>query len=66
MLVCVVVFMVMSVSLLLSIRCRWAEAMSNQGSGGAYEISQRMTAMVSRYIIMTDLHINIVQPCINI
>jgi hypothetical protein len=27
--------------------CRWAEAMAAQGSGGAYEISQRMTAMVS-------------------
>ena len=25
---------------------RWAEAMSQQGSGGAYEISQRMTALV--------------------
>ncbi|CAL8470018.1 g9560 [Coccomyxa elongata] len=25
---------------------KWAEAMANQGSGGAYEISQRMTAMV--------------------
>ena len=25
---------------------KWAEAMSAQGSGGAYEISQRMTAMV--------------------
>ena len=25
---------------------RWAEAMAAQGSGGAYEISQRMTAMV--------------------
>jgi len=25
---------------------RWAEAMSAQGSGGAFEISQRMTAMV--------------------
>jgi len=25
---------------------RWAAAMSSQGSGGAYEISQRMTAMV--------------------
>eukprot|EP00899_Mesostigma_viride_P018142 jgi/Mesvir1/26329/Mv22508-RA.1 len=25
---------------------RWAEAMANQGSGGAFEISQRMTAMV--------------------
>lgn len=27
--------------------CRWAEAMAAQGSGGAFEISQRMTAMVS-------------------
>lgn len=26
---------------------RWAKAMAAQGSGGAYEISQRMTAMVS-------------------
>ena len=26
--------------------CRWAEAMAAQGSGGAFEISQRMTAMV--------------------
>ncbi|MEM9220154.1 MAG: magnesium chelatase subunit H [Cyanobacteria bacterium P01_F01_bin.150] len=25
---------------------KWAEAMSNQGSGGAYEISQRMTALI--------------------
>ena len=25
---------------------RWAEAMADQGSGGAYEISQRMTALV--------------------
>ena len=25
---------------------RWADAMANQGSGGAYEISQRMTALV--------------------
>ncbi|CAM9969609.1 unnamed protein product, partial [Discosporangium mesarthrocarpum] len=25
---------------------KWAEAMSKQGSGGAYEISQRMTAMI--------------------
>ena len=25
---------------------KWAEAMANQGSGGAYEISQRMTALV--------------------
>ncbi|KAK9915657.1 hypothetical protein WJX75_002261 [Coccomyxa subellipsoidea] len=25
---------------------KWAEAMANQGSGGAFEISQRMTAMV--------------------
>lgn len=25
---------------------RWAEAMADQGSGGAYEISQRMTAML--------------------
>jgi magnesium chelatase subunit H len=25
---------------------KWAEAMSSQGSGGAYEISQRMTALV--------------------
>ncbi|CAM9309741.1 unnamed protein product [Ectocarpus sp. 4 AP-2014] len=25
---------------------KWAEAMSNQGSGGAYEISQRMTALM--------------------
>jgi len=25
---------------------KWANAMANQGSGGAYEISQRMTAMV--------------------
>ncbi|GAB4198386.1 MAG: magnesium chelatase subunit H [Coleofasciculaceae cyanobacterium] len=25
---------------------RWAEAMANQGSGGAYEISQRMTALI--------------------
>lgn len=25
---------------------RWAEAMAEQGSGGAYEISQRMTAMI--------------------
>jgi hypothetical protein len=25
---------------------RWAEAMASQGSGGAYEISQRMTALV--------------------
>lgn len=25
---------------------KWAEAMANQGSGGAYEISQRMTAAV--------------------
>lgn len=27
---------------------KWAEAMSAQGSGGAYEISQRMTALVRR------------------
>jgi hypothetical protein len=26
--------------------CRWAEAMAAQGSGGAFEISQRMTAML--------------------
>ncbi|NJL81851.1 MAG: magnesium chelatase subunit H [Chloroflexaceae bacterium] len=25
---------------------KWAEAMANQGSGGAYEISQRMTALI--------------------
>ncbi|WP_413166523.1 magnesium chelatase subunit H [Capilliphycus salinus ALCB114379] len=25
---------------------KWAESMSNQGSGGAYEISQRMTALI--------------------
>ncbi|MDJ0617769.1 MAG: cobaltochelatase subunit CobN [Calothrix sp. MO_192.B10] len=25
---------------------KWADAMANQGSGGAYEISQRMTAMI--------------------
>ena len=25
---------------------RWAKAMAEQGSGGAFEISQRMTAMV--------------------
>ncbi|WP_138501640.1 magnesium chelatase subunit H [Nostoc sp. PA-18-2419] len=25
---------------------KWAEAMSNQGSGGAFEISQRMTALI--------------------
>ena len=25
---------------------KWAEAMAEQGSGGAYEISQRMTALV--------------------
>jgi magnesium chelatase subunit H len=25
---------------------KWAEAMANQGSGGAYEISQRMTALL--------------------
>ena len=25
---------------------QWAEAMVNQGSGGAYEISQRMTALI--------------------
>jgi magnesium chelatase subunit H len=25
---------------------KWAEAMVNQGSGGAYEISQRMTALI--------------------
>ncbi|NJL11047.1 MAG: protoporphyrin IX magnesium chelatase, partial [Calothrix sp. SM1_7_51] len=25
---------------------KWAEAMSNQGSGGVYEISQRMTALI--------------------
>ena len=25
---------------------KWAEAMASQGGGGAYEISQRMTAMV--------------------
>lgn len=25
---------------------KWAKAMANQGSGGAYEISQRMTAMI--------------------
>eukprot|EP00798_Chlamydomonas_sp_ICE-L_P015477 gene15477-21563_t len=28
------------------LRLEWAEAMANQGSGGAYEISQRMTAAV--------------------
>jgi magnesium chelatase subunit H len=25
---------------------KWADAMANQGSGGAYEISQRMTALI--------------------
>jgi len=25
---------------------KWAEAMANQGSGGAFEISQRMTALI--------------------
>jgi magnesium chelatase subunit H len=25
---------------------KWAESMANQGSGGAYEISQRMTALI--------------------
>jgi magnesium chelatase subunit H len=25
---------------------KWAEAMASQGSGGAYEISQRMTALI--------------------
>lgn len=25
---------------------KWAEAMADQGSGGAYEISQRMTALI--------------------
>ena len=25
---------------------KWAEAMANQGSGGAYEISQRLTALI--------------------
>lgn len=27
---------------------RWAESMAAQGSGGAFEISQRMTAMVGK------------------
>lgn len=27
---------------------KWAQAMAAQGSGGAYEISQRMTALVRR------------------
>lgn len=26
---------------------KWGKAMARQGSGGAYEISQRMTALVS-------------------
>jgi len=28
---------------------KWRDAMLEQGSGGAYEVSQRMTAMVSLY-----------------
>jgi magnesium chelatase subunit H len=41
---------------------KWAEAMSAQGSGGAYEISQRMTALVRRHVI-PRLHPHNIVPC---
>lgn len=56
-----------------SLPSRWAEAMAAQGSGGAFEISQRMTAMVG-WGATTDFREDwtwwvwgdVFQPCLNV